>query len=350
MVPLKNVEDVAIKLGSGPIGRFINMSARRRSRFIVWGAGLAIAAMLFPDLYEIDYQGPPLRHVRLDGVTGNFNAVNGPFDGTPMLGAFVFVFVVGVLTRWMDFTVAWRHLSRGMKVLNGGHHVALVAANVVGLVTFFSQFNNGGLPDAVTAEFARRAGAAKATTYSDYLYPSFGMCVFLLAVGVAVGLIGVLPLFFAIVEAAVVGFVVLVVVAAGIGVPVPGIHSIVDVGTYDGRRPTYSDACVLKPPHDENCASTNPKVAVQVPNPAQSTVGCSYSVTIDWGDRTPAKTVAVHGTAGKTLLAARHTYRARDGAWRLNVRERLTSGHCPSGRAAWRPEFALGVEQSSLHG
>lgn len=95
----------------------------------------------------------------------------------------------------------------------------------------------------------------------------------------------------------------------------------------------------------ENCESPVGTVQIQLPAPAGSAVGCTYSVTVDWGDHSAAHTATATRTAATTLFSASHTYHTIGDAYVLSVTESSTGAHCPLGPASWRPEFALAIKQ-----
>jgi hypothetical protein len=345
MGPIPHTLDAAaIDIGQSRLQKIVNMSAKKRSKYLVTGGLCAALTMLIPDMYEIDYRGPALpKGVNLHGVTGGFSALTGPYDGGPMLASFVFLFLVGLLTRFMDFSTAWSRLSRGAKYLHGAHHATAVGANFFGLWSFYRQFDNGGIPTVVTDAFvARVGGGAQAKADTAFLYPSFGLTAVLLVLAVGWGLIGVMPLFFCIIDGLAMLLIVVTVGAGVLGVSLPWSPGMVNVATYDGRRPTPSDACVLAPGHDENCASVNPEAAVQLPDPAADTTDCTYTITVDWGDHSPVRTVKVKGGKDSVLFRADHVYKGVVGAWLLHVTEKASAGRCAVGPARWTPEFALG--------
>jgi hypothetical protein len=324
------------------------MPAKKRARYMMIGSLIAALSLFIPDFYSIDYQGPPLpAGVNLSGVIGDFSAISGPYDAKPLLGSLILLFILGFSTRYLkfDYEIAWKNLSKTAKYLNIGHHGVGLGANAFGLWSFFWQFNHNGIPDSVRDTFITRAGGtAEAKAQTAYLFPSLGgYTLLLIIVAMGIVLIGTLPLFFAIVGGLAVAFVAATLLATGIGLYLPWVDTFQAISTANGQRPfTTGGPCVLTPGVDSNCESPNPALTVQLPNLAPATPGCTYTITIDWGDHATPRTATVTKPTGPTLLTAQHTYGSVN-AYVLTVTETVTAGRCTANPASWRPEFAIGV-------
>ena len=114
---------------------------------------------------------------------------------------------------------------------------------------------------------------------------------------------------------------------AGIGLLVAVTFGVVAVAAASSKRAaTPSAPCVFVPGGSTSCASSDPKVSVDFLNSVDTT-GCTFSVTIDWGDASAAQTVPVTGSRqGQTLLAT-HVYSA-PGSYTIGESGRVLSGHC----------------------
>lgn len=328
--------------------RLLRMPAGRRAGYLMIGSAGAGLSLLIPDMYRIDYQGPPLPGVNLDGIVGDFSALNGPYDGKPLLGSVIFLFLLGFATRYLKigYDTAWKHLTTAAKRVHILHHGLGIGANLFGLWSFFGQFDEGGLPAAVSDAFVARAGGtAQAKAQTAYLYPSLGgTTVLLMLVAFGLLLIGVLPLVFAIVDALALAYVVISLGGAAIGLYLPWVTFFQDTPTANGQRPFVTTGqCVLSPGKDDNCESPEHRVKIELPNPAPNTVGCTYSLTVDWGDHTEPQTTVAAGTTTPILAGLEHTYGSED-AYVLTVSEKVTAGSCIAAPTSWRPEFAVAVK------
>ena len=97
-------------------------------------------------------------------------------------------------------------------------------------------------------------------------------------------------------------------------------------GARSRRAASQSTPCVLVPGGSSRCTSSNPDVSIDFLN-SVDTSGCSFSVTIDWGDGSAPSTVAVTGGhPGPTHLAS-HVYSA-PGSYTIGESGRAVSGHC----------------------
>jgi hypothetical protein len=322
------------------------MRSSLRSKFL-WGSGIALIGFLVPGMYVIrypDYAPVKIPPVELDGVTGTFNGLNGPYHDYAVLGSTIFLFLLGILVRFIEFERAWAMLDKWRTRLQRFSLVGGLAAGVTSVGAFIWQFEGNGLPQAAQDAFvARRGGGEAAVTQSHYLSASIGAPALLVIIGTLIALIGVWPIVAGIINGLLAALLIAFCAGASIGIPLPGVTQYQQIPAADGTRPHTADTCVLQPGGDENCESIDPELEIKLPNPAPGTAGCSYAITVDWGDKSGKIQATAQGTADAVLYSAKHTYKDEPFAYVLTVSETVTAGPCKPAPAAWKPQFAIGV-------
>ena len=95
-----------------------------------------------------------------------------------------------------------------------------------------------------------------------------------------------------------------------------------------------SAPCVLVPDGPGSCQSSDPELSLDFLNQT-NTSGCTFRVTIDWGDGSPSQQVTViGGGAGPTYLAS-HTY-ALTRSYAITTTGRVLSGVCLISSASYQ--------------
>jgi hypothetical protein len=100
------------------------------------------------------------------------------------------------------------------------------------------------------------------------------------------------------------------------------------VGGAGTPAPLPTSQCVFLWPNQLNCASSDPEITLEG-DYTSSTVGCTWSDQVNWGDGSPDQTFNVPGGPAGPVFISDHTYHQK-GTFSITLIPTVVSGSCYS--------------------
>ncbi len=331
-----------------PPGDTTGMSGIVRLAFILTGVGIAVAGLLLPGIYSVDYAPPAevgypaVNDPRLTGFVGVFNAFSGPFSFRQMVWPMVILTVVGLTAPLIPdqrFTQMKDAIGRITTMI--AHKSIGVGSAISCILLFMWQYRYGQSPQAVRTVFENRIGTGIGHDASYFVSGNLGAATLVVLLGLLVAMLGILPKIGRWIAATSGGLLVLLCVLGGAGVRIPYVLNY-DYG-YKTKPQALMSHCVLEHGFVDDCSSPDPVVTVYLPlSSPNARTGCTSKLIADWGDGTSAQASSFKGTAQSTHATLTHTY-AKPGSYKAKQTEQADRAACGLGNAS----FSITVQTRS---